>query len=65
MAKGDITCGLHLYADADLCGCSATQRFTSGVFLCVRGERSMFPLVAVSKRPTCVSVSTPEAELVA
>eukprot|EP00974_Lingulodinium_polyedra_P027320 2638813-Lingulodinium_polyedra.AAC.1 len=25
----------------------------------------MFPLVAVSKRQTCVSVSTPEAELVA
>eukprot|EP00974_Lingulodinium_polyedra_P028587 2753652-Lingulodinium_polyedra.AAC.1 len=25
----------------------------------------MFPLVAVSKRQTCVSVSTPEAEFVA
>eukprot|EP00974_Lingulodinium_polyedra_P091799 8897456-Lingulodinium_polyedra.AAC.1 len=29
-AKGDKTCGLHLYPDADLGGCSATQRSTSG-----------------------------------
>ena len=65
VAKGDKTCGLHLYTDADLGGCSDTQRSTSGVFMCVQGEKSMFPLVAMSKRQTCASVSTPEAELVA
>eukprot|EP00974_Lingulodinium_polyedra_P076962 7451689-Lingulodinium_polyedra.AAC.1 len=28
--EGDKTCGLHLYTDADLGGCSTTQRSTSG-----------------------------------
>eukprot|EP00974_Lingulodinium_polyedra_P063677 6147912-Lingulodinium_polyedra.AAC.1 len=34
VAKGDKTCGLRLYTDANLGGCSATQRSTSDVFLC-------------------------------
>ena len=46
-------------------GCPDTQRSTTGVFLCMRGTGTMFPLVAISKRQSCVSVSTPEAELVA
>ena len=64
VAKGDQS-GLHLFTDADLGGCAVTQRSTTGVFLCIRGEKTVFPFVAVSKRQYCVSVSTPEAELVA
>ena len=56
---------LHLYTDADLGGCPDTQRSTTGVFLCIGGSGTMFPLVAISKRQSCTSVSTPEAELVA
>ena len=57
--------GVHLYTDADLGGCADTQRSTTGIFLCIQGDKTMFPLVAISKRQTCVSSSTPEAELVA
>ena len=62
-AAGDIQ--PHLYTDADLAGCGETQRSTSGVFHCLRGPRTNFPMAAVSKRQGCVSHSTPEAELVA
>ena len=55
----------HLYADADFAGCTATQRSTSGAHLCVRGPNSCFPIAALSNRQGCVSVSTPEAEIVA
>ena len=55
----------HLYTDADLAGCGETQRSTSGVFHCLRGPRTSFPVAAISKRQGCVSHSTPEAELVA
>ncbi|MCP4377402.1 MAG: Ty1/Copia family ribonuclease HI [bacterium] len=56
---------LHLFADADFAGCLETQRSTSGVHLALRGPRTCFPLAGQSKRQTCVSHSTPEAELVA
>ena len=65
VSKDDKQSGLHLYTDADLGGCPDTQRSTTGVFLCIRGASTMFPLVAISKRQSCASVSTPEAELVA
>ena len=65
MSKDDKRSGLHLYTDAALGGCPDTQRSTTGVFLCIKGDCTMFPLVAISKRQTCASVSTPEAELVA
>ena len=55
----------HLFTDADLAGCSESQRSTTGVFHCIRGPRTRFPIAAVSKRQGCVSHSTPEAELVA
>ena len=55
----------HLFCDADLAGCPATQRSTSGVYQCAVGPRTRFPLAAVSKRQGSVSHSTPEAELVA
>jgi hypothetical protein len=59
----DLQC--HLFADADFAGCTQTQRSTSGIHLCVRGPRSCFPIAGHSKRQTCVSHSTPEAEIVA
>ena len=65
VGKGGTHGGLHLYTDADLGGCPETQRSTTGVCVCMRGDNTMFPLVAISKRQTCVSISTPEAELVA
>ena len=57
--------GLHLYADADFAGCTATKRSTSGYHLQLRGPSTWFPLAGVSKRQACVSHSTLEAELVA
>ena len=56
---------LHLFADADWAGDAVTMKSTSGVFLCVRGPSSSFPLAAISRKQTAVSHSTPEAELVA
>ena len=55
----------HLYADADFAGCVASQKSTSGAYLCVRGPHTSFPISANSKRQSCVSKSTPEAEIVA
>ena len=54
----------HLFADADFAGCVETQRSTSGLHLAIRGPNSCFPIAGVSKRQTCVSHSTPEAEMV-
>ena len=54
----------HLFADADFAGCVETQRSTSGLHLALRGPNSCFPIAGVSKRQTCVSHSTPEAEMV-
>ena len=56
---------IHLYADADFAGDIKTSKSTSGVFLCIRGTHTMFPISGTSKRQQCVSHSTPEAELVA
>ena len=56
---------LRLYADADWAGCKATFRSTSGVFSCVHGGNTMFPIAARCVKQTCVSHSTPEAEIVA
>ncbi len=56
---------LELYSDADFAGCPETKRSTSGVFLVLVGKRTWFPLAAISKKQTCVSHSTPEAEIVA
>ena len=54
----------HLFADADFGGCTATQRSTSGYHLAIRGPSTCFPITGVSKRQSCVSHSTPEAEMV-
>jgi hypothetical protein len=55
----------HLFADADFAGCPDSQRSTSGMHLAIRGPATCFPIAGASKRQTCVSHSTPEAELVA
>ena len=55
----------HLFADADFAGCTATQRSTSGYHFVIRGPNTCFPIMGVSKRQSCVSHSTPEAEMVA
>ncbi len=54
----------HLYADADFAGCTGSQKSTSGVHHFLRGPNTCFPIHGVSKRQSCVSVSTPEAEIV-
>ena len=55
----------HLFCDADLAGCATTQRSTSGIYHGVVGPNSSFPIAVVCKRQTCVSHSTPEAEITA
>ena len=54
----------HVFADADFAGCTATQRITSGYHFAIRGPNTCFPITGVSRRQTCVSHSTPEAEIV-
>ena len=56
---------LTLYSDADFAGCLDTAKSTSGVFIALTGPNSFFPLNAISKKQSCVSHSTPEAEIVA
>ena len=56
---------LELFADADFAGCPRTVRSTSGTFLALKGEGVFIPLSASSKRQSCVSHSTTEAEVVA
>ena len=55
----------HLYADADLGGCTQTQRSTAGAHLVMRGPNTCFPIAWQSKRIGCTVLSTPEAELYA
>ena len=54
-----------LYSDADFGGCPFTKRSTSGMYLAMIGPKTHCPIAAQSKRQTCVSHSTPEAEIVA
>ena len=43
---------------------SETQRSTSGVHRAIRAANTNFPISAGSKRQSCISSSTPEAEIV-
>jgi hypothetical protein len=61
-APGELS--LRLYADADFAGDKSTHRSTSGAFLALVGPRSFMPLAAKTKKQSCVSHSTPEAEVV-
>ena len=64
---GDPMVDVHLalYADADFAGCVESLRSTSGGQLNLQGSNTRFPLSGSSKRQSCVSHSTPEAEIVA
>ena len=59
----DVTLGL--FSDADFAGDKAGQRSTSGVFLALYGAYTFYPLSTQSKKPTAVSRSTVEAEIIA
>ena len=61
---GDKPCDMqpHRFGDADFAGEPETQRSTSWLHLALRGPATCFPLTGASKRQTCVSHSTPEAE---
>ena len=54
-----------LFADADFAGCTLTQRSTTGVYMTVPGKWSCWLTLGLSKRQTCVSTWTPEADMVA
>ena len=54
-----------LFSDADFAGCERTMRSTTGVYTCLLGPNTLFPLSGQSKRQGCISQSTTEAELVA
>ena len=56
---------LHLFADADFAGCAKTSRSTSGAHLALLGPNTVWPITGQSKKQSCVSHSTPEAEIVA
>ena len=56
---------LTLFSDAGFAGCLDTAKSTSGVFIALTGPNSFFPLNAIRKKPSCVSHSTPESEIVA
>ena len=58
-------CQPHVYADADLAGCAATQRSTTGIHVQLEGPYTRWSITRMSKRQTAVSSSTPEAEMVA
>ena len=55
---------LRLYADADFAGDKDSFRSTSGAFFALVGPHSFVPLAAKTKKQSCVSHSTPEAEIV-
>ena len=67
MLRGYVGSGafeIGLYTDADFAGCKETARSTSGLWVVLRGKGWEFPLEWGSKRQSCVSHSTPEAELI-
>jgi hypothetical protein len=56
---------LTIYSDADWAGDKTSYFSTTGGFMCLTGRNTFFPLAAMSKKQSCVSHSTPEAEIVA
>ena len=61
--KGNDVC-LHVYCDADFAGDQEKMKSTTGVHLALQGSHTWFPFAGVSKKHTCQSHSTPEAEFV-
>ena len=56
--------GFISYSDADSAGDRESSKSTTGIFMALTGQ-IFFPLNGVSKKQTCVSHSTPEAEIIA
>ena len=56
---------IQIYSDADFASDKEDRISTTGVFMCLRGPNSFFPLACLSKKQGCVSHSTPEAEIIA
>ena len=56
---------LTFWSDASFASCITTQRSTTGVNFASTGPRTNLALSAVSKRQTCISTSSTEAEVVA
>ena len=55
---------IRLFGDADFVG-EKDAKSTSGIFECLHGPNTMFPLHAMSKKQGSVAHCTPEAEIVA
>ena len=56
---------VSLYVDAGFAGDQKDSKSTNGTFHCVESQYSFGPLAGQSEKQTCVSHSTPEAEVVA
>ena len=56
---------LCVFSDADWAGEKTTYKSTTGSCTCLVGLNFCFPISALSKKQTCVSHSTPKAEIVA
>ena len=56
---------LAVYGDSDFSGCADSLRSTSGGRMNLQGPNTRFLVSGSSKRQGCVSLSTPEAEIVA
>ena len=57
-------CKIALFADADFAGCKKTAKSTTGNYLAIVGPNTHMPLAAISKKQSCVSLSTCESETV-
>ena len=56
---------LRVSSDADYAGRAETKRHTMGAIVFLSGKGTLVPLSLLPKRQGCVSISTPEADLVA
>ena len=66
MGEEQPTSTLDIYSDSDYAGCTQTQRSTTGSVLFLRGGGdTSVPISFMSTRQGSVSISTPEAEIVA
>ena len=54
-----------LYSDADFAGDKELSKSSTGIFTALTGPNTCSPLNGVSKKQTCVSHITPEADIIA
>ena len=55
---------ISVFTDADFAASREDMKSTSGVFVCLHGPNTFYPLSVFSKKQTCISHSTVEPELV-